>query len=106
MRLTSTSPLEVATDGNLATQEIKAAFVGEGAVIHEVDEENNPEDLSEAQRHSILKGEKGRNGSMRSSKNSKGAHGTKKNFNRDERIKKSMDSESLQKEKAEMQATG
>ena len=106
MRMNSTSPLEVATDGNLATQEIKAAFVGEGAVIQEVDEENNPEDLSEAQRHSILKGEKGRADSLRSSKNSKGAHGTKKNFNRDERIKKSMDSESLQKEKAEMQATG
>ncbi len=31
---------------------------------------------------------------LRSSVGSKGAHGTKKNFNRDERIEKSMDTES------------
>ena len=103
----------------MATQEIKGYPPNESGVIQEVDEEQNPEEQSSANRHSILKGEKANNaagskengdeGGVRSSKNSKGAHGTKKNFNKDERIQKSMDdTESQQKanQLAEMQATG
>ena len=60
MRLQSKSPLEVDHAEALATQDLKATFKGEGAVIHEVDEESQMDDGSAAdpQRHSILKGEK------------------------------------------------
>ena len=54
----SSSPLEIDHDGALATQDLKATFKGEGAVIHEVDEEENFEEGSDPQRHSILKGER------------------------------------------------
>lgn len=61
IRMKQESPLEVSkTEAILQqTQELKTAFIGdEAAVIHEVDEENNPEDAaSEAQRHTILKEE-------------------------------------------------
>ena len=52
--------------------------------------------MSSANRHSIMKGEKvnASKDDLRSFVGSKGAHGTKKNFNRDERIEKSMDTES------------
>ena len=39
----------------MLTQEIKTTFPDEGAVIHEVDEENQPEDRSEGQRKIYLK---------------------------------------------------
>lgn len=42
------------------TQEIKAAFPGEGGVIHEVDEESQVDQNSDTEglRHSILKGDR------------------------------------------------
>ena len=41
----------------MQTQDLKTAFLGEGAVIHEVDEENHPEevDQSEQKRHTLMK---------------------------------------------------
>ena len=55
----ASSPLDISRpEGALQTQELKTTFKDEGAVIHEVDEENNPEEPSDANRHSILKAEK------------------------------------------------
>ena len=48
MRMQAGSPLDVETDLAMQTQELKTTFKGDEAVIHEVDEENNPEDPSEA----------------------------------------------------------
>ena len=61
MRMKATSPLDVAepSDTAMQTQDMKMTFKGNEAVIHEVDEEQHPEDPSENnQRHSILKVEK------------------------------------------------
>ena len=61
LRLKATSPLDIAepADTAMQTQDMKMTFKGNEAVIHEVDEEQHPEDPSENnQRHSILKVEK------------------------------------------------
>ena len=47
IRMHRSSPLEIDHDGALATQDLKATFKGEGAVIHEVDEEENFEEGSD-----------------------------------------------------------
>ena len=61
LRLKAPSPLDIAepADTAMQTQDMKMTFKGNEAVIHEVDEEQHPEDPSENnQRHSILKVEK------------------------------------------------
>ena len=47
MRNKAGSPLDVETDLAMQTQELKTTFKGDEAVIHEVEEENNPDDPSE-----------------------------------------------------------
>ena len=54
VRMTGNSPLEVRDGGLTMTQVLKTTYKGEEAVIHEVEEENNPEDHIDAKRHSLL----------------------------------------------------
>ena len=84
MRNNIPSPLDVAAHDAHQTQDIKAAFNGEGAVIHEVDEENNPEDPSDGNRHSILKLEKGANSADSHVQPTEQADATAMNFNKQE----------------------
>ena len=87
LRMNSTSPLEAPIDTALHTQEIKAAFADEGGVIHEVDEENQPDDRSEGQRVSLLKPDhQGVHNIVKSQGDQDEIGATKENFLNDERI--------------------
>lgn len=88
--MNAVSPMGVPDEGLTQTQEIKTNFKGdEGAVIHEVDEEHQADELSQ-NRHSIMKGAIGLNKSQDGT-NLAGVQDTQQNFTKDERIEKSRD---------------
>ena len=87
LRLNTTSPLEAPVDTALYTQEIKAAFADEGGVIHEVDEENQPDDRSEGQRVSLLRPDQKGVHHIVKSQGTDDVGATKENFLTDQRIR-------------------